>query len=209
MSAYFLPFVTGSAKPVVPSTPEIARSHSGINFWFYLLDADDCLLTLQEPTVKPPNFEADHTFDLAAHAGRNIFEFMADSRLRLLYRMVYRELRRNRRSIVLPFRADTPTLACRMELSLTVLANDAILHESHLIHSEPHTTLPPWATSPMVSVEFITICSWCQRLQQNDQWDEAEKVICNQRLFERAVLPQLTHGICPACCAKVLTDLHH
>ncbi len=209
MSGYSPPFVASSTNSVVSSFPERAPSQAGANRLVYLIDASDCLLTLQEPLVKPPNFEPSHTFDLAAHVGRSIFDFMADCRLRLLYRMIYRGLRTHRRLVVLPFRADSPTLACHMELSLTVLANNAILHESRLIHSEPHCTLQPWATNAPSADEFMTICGWCQRLQQNDQWQDVETVICNQRLFERAVLPQLTHGICPTCCDKVVTELHH
>ena len=40
---------------------------------------------------------------------------------------------------------------------------------------------------------------WCQRVHLDEQWVELEEAASSLRLFERAGLPQVSHGICESC----------
>jgi hypothetical protein len=43
------------------------------------------------------------------------------------------------------------------------------------------------------------MCGWCKRVSVRNTWVEVEDAVLELRLFEREVLPDLTHGICPGC----------
>jgi hypothetical protein len=43
------------------------------------------------------------------------------------------------------------------------------------------------------------MCGWCKRVAIGDAWMEVEDAVSELRLFERKVLPDISHGICPDC----------
>ena len=55
--------------------------------------------------------------------------------------------------------------------------------------------------------EPLVVCSWCGRVNIDNQvWRDVEIAIPQMRIFERAYLPTVSHGICPDCYANI-TDL--
>lgn len=53
------------------------------------------------------------------------------------------------------------------------------------------------------SDDEVRVCSWCNRLELNDQWYELDDGVVRARLFEQALLPRVVHSCCPQC-ASVL-----
>jgi hypothetical protein len=89
--------------------------------------------------------------------------------------------------------------------------NGRVSFDSHLVQETPVVqAMPVWDRQALRSTSpdaLITACGWCKRLKLDDHWREAEEAISASGLFNRAVLPQLTHGICPSCYASVLDVL--
>ena len=50
---------------------------------------------------------------------------------------------------------------------------------------------------PETTDSYTTICSWCKKVRVEDQWCEVEEAVIRLQLLSE--IPELTHGICPAC----------
>ena len=58
------------------------------------------------------------------------------------------------------------------------------------------------------SGEYLVICSWCKKIKYKEiYWIEAEDAIEKMGIFDKELLPELSHGICPICYANALKDL--
>ena len=69
-----------------------------------------------------------------------------------------------------------------------------------LVHEELRESVRLLEIETARSQEFLIICSWCKRVKlDEDVWVEVEEAVQKLGLFETAVLPQLSHGMCPDC----------
>jgi hypothetical protein len=57
------------------------------------------------------------------------------------------------------------------------------------------------------SEEFVRVCSWCKKVDVGGRWAEVEEAVARLGLFDRPLLPQLTHGICEDCYARMVGTL--
>jgi hypothetical protein len=60
----------------------------------------------------------------------------------------------------------------------------------------PQVLLEPSAAR---SDQLLRVCAWCKKIHLEDRWVEVEEVTVRLRLFERSLLPLMTHGICELC----------
>ena len=75
-----------------------------------------------------------------------------------------------------------------------------ILVTNWLERVEARPPMPLLEPAAARSEEYVTVCSWCKKVElPGATWVEVEEAVEHLRLFDRAVLPQLTHGICPTC----------
>ncbi len=133
---------------------------------------------------------------------RSLWDFITEPRTRQLYREVLRRVRSGR-SIQFTFRCDSP--ACRRLLEMVVVAaeDQCVEFRTSIVSQEsrpPQTVLQHRARS---SGDLLRICAWCNAVDLDGKWVELEEVAIRLRLFEHACLPELTHGICEACFAKM------
>jgi hypothetical protein len=56
-----------------------------------------------------------------------------------------------------------------------------------------------WNTKT-VKTDMIVQCAWCKKIKMGNQW-----II---PIFDRTVNEKVTHGICPACKEKELSNDH-
>jgi hypothetical protein len=58
------------------------------------------------------------------------------------------------------------------------------------------------------SSDFIRICSWCKKvyLPDDDKWVEVEEAVKKMNLFDKKVLPMLTHTMCDNCFKELSED---
>jgi hypothetical protein len=43
------------------------------------------------------------------------------------------------------------------------------------------------------------MCSWCKRVRQEGRWLDLEEGVQELELLSRGPLPEISHGMCPAC----------
>lgn len=141
--------------------------------------------------------------------GRSLWEFIADTPTRQLYKQIVARVREGRETRF-TLRCDSP--ACRRLLEMTISARRAgsIEFETHALCVEEREPVPLLARGTPRSTEFLRACAWCNRINVGsaaDAWVEVEVATHQLLLFERDRMPQLTHGICKACLEKMTSTL--
>jgi hypothetical protein len=83
----------------------------------------------------------------------------------------------------------------------------AVEFRTHTLSEEirqPQTLLE---SNPPRSQELLRACGWCKKVFVGEVWAEVEDALARLRLFERSLLPSLTHGICEQCYQKMVETL--
>lgn len=143
----------------------------------------------------------------ASVSKQSIFDFISNRAARELYALLYRQLRSTGGSLVLPIYHETKKVRRHMELTLTVLPSQAILHSCVTIRTErrPSTSVSALQAPDQ---ELMVACSWCNRIKQDERWFSIDQLASQERLFQRPNLPELSHGICPACYQTLLASMN-
>ena len=173
----------------------------------YRVDADNRITDVDSAWLAFAQQNAPSRLDRRATIGRPLPDFISDAETRHLYHMIFARVRATKRSLVLPFRCDSPTLRRFMELEVAPLAGDALALTGRLLWEEarPHVALLDVAVPR--GEDALTICSWCKQVYVAGEWIDVEEAVSRLRLFYRASLPHLTHGICERCRDRVLAAL--
>ena len=131
--------------------------------------------------------------------GRSIWDFVVGVEARQLWSRLFARCRATRESRRLPYRCDGPDVRRYLVMALEASEGSDILCVSHVLREEARESVP--LLDPVVprTGEALLACSWCRKVYVGGRWVEVEHAVQTLRLFERAKLPSLTHGICPAC----------
>lgn len=136
--------------------------------------------------------------------GRSLWTFVAGIETRHLYELIFEAVRRDERTVVVPFRCDAPELRRFMELEVRACPHAELELTASLLREEarsPEALLD--ARAPRGS-EVVAICSVCKRLHvEGDRWLAVEQAVAALDLFGRVELPHLSHGLCPDCDRRV------
>jgi hypothetical protein len=136
----------------------------------------------------------------SAVVGRPLFDFLTGSETRHIYTMLLRGVRESGQPVSVPFRCDAPTLRRSMELTIAPETAGALLLSTRLIDRAEQPEVALLAADPARAGDcFLLMCSWCKRVEVEGAWSDVEAAVQRLRLFELATLPQITHGMCPAC----------
>lgn len=129
---------------------------------------------------------------------RPLWDFITDATTRELYRDILRRVR-NGSPVHFGFRCDAPAWRRRMQM-------DIVPGEKRTVEFRVRTTaeeqrpfqrlLDPGAAR---SDELLCVCSWCKKVEVGANWMEIEDAITRLCLFESAIVPAITHGICGVC----------
>ncbi|MEZ5501851.1 MAG: hypothetical protein R3E50_04035 [Halioglobus sp.] len=137
--------------------------------------------------------------------GRPIWQFIAGMELRHLYELVVARVRQKGESVTLPFRCDAPDSRRYMEMSIRPLPDNGVEYETRLLRLEQRPVAGLLAAGNERSESLLAICSWCKRVQVTEgEWVEVEEAVSRLDLFQRDLLPPITHGICPDCRATLM-----
>jgi hypothetical protein len=139
--------------------------------------------------------------------GRPVFDYIQDATTVHLYRALFERVRRTGRPIEFPFRCDSPGLRRFLELEIRPGASSGLELHTRVLRLEPRAPSALLERAHRRGSELLRMCSWCKGVETPNQWCEVEEAIVALRLFERELLPTLTHGICPPCYVRVVALL--
>lgn len=166
----------------------------------YEIDDKDCLVFFNEQwqTFAHANQAAYLAAPDMLH--RSLWGFIVDRETRLIYEMMFDKVRKSSQSIHFQYRCDSPTMCRYMQMELHGDERGHVHFRSQMAQVEDRDHVALIEPDLVRSSEFVTICSWCKCVQlPNAAWVEVEEAISALGLFNAAVLPQLTHGICASC----------
>jgi hypothetical protein len=140
--------------------------------------------------------------------GKLLWHFISDGETRHLYKVLLQKVRSQQSPVTIPINCDSPDLRRWIEITILPLPDKAVEFRSEIIRTEPRDPVDLLSTTVDRSEEFIKICSFCKKIAiSNNEWVDTDKAIEGLDLFESSKLPQLTHGVCPACHKSVIAEL--
>ncbi len=170
----------------------------------YEVDAQYRLVQVDDAWVK---FAIENGAPELAHPvgdpERTLFSYIADDTTKQMYRAMFARVRAEERSITVPLRCDAPRLRRLLELTIAPRENGGFLLESALVRSEPRPYLALLDAARRRTQELIRMCGWCKAVDAYGRWVEPEHGVQLLNLFELDALPEITHGICEACHARL------
>lgn len=131
--------------------------------------------------------------------GRPWWEFVVGEEVRMLYAGLLQKVRLNKRHLTVPFRCDGPTVRRFMTMSILPGQDNAVVFRCELLREEPTDPVPLLSRETRRNASMIHLCGWCGRAEIGNSWIEVDAAIRALKLFEVETIPQISHGICPAC----------
>lgn len=173
-----------------------------MNELVYMVDERDRLIYVN-PAWELFALENDAP-ELTAHSvlGRPLLDFIHGAESKHMTSMLLRRVRAAGSAIVVPFRCDSSSQRRELEMVVTPI-DGCVEFRTRVSRSLPRRPIPLLTRGRPRTDELLTLCSWCNRVKVFDQWVELEDAAQVLGLFERPILPTLTHGICTRCVEHV------
>ena len=171
------------------------------NPFVYVIDENDRIVSLSDNWL---SFATENQAGESCHPDRiineSIWAFIDGSEATHLYQIFLANVRSSRKPVTLPFRCDAPDRRRYLELKISPLPRHHVEFASRITREEPRENVGLLQSDLPRSDDFVTMCSMCKKVKTTEHaWTDVEAAIVSLRLFERPVLPRISHGICPEC----------
>jgi len=175
----------------------------------YGVDGNDILLDVSE------NWQSFSTENAGGEAcfpkniiGSSLWRHISEWETRELYRTILERVRRDNRLASFPFRCDSPDKRRLLNLVVIPKEGNGINFESHVLRTELREPVALLSGKVERSEELLRVCSMCKKIAiANNEWVEVEIAVKQLGLFEKAVMPKFTHGVCQSCFDAVMATL--
>ena len=115
-----------------------------------------------------------------------------------VYRQLFDRVRATAVPVSFGIRCDGPAL--RRWLKLTIASRGGGFEvQSLLERAEPREAVALLVAPRLDDGSVVHMCSWCKRCDAGGAWLEVEDAVRALGLFEREVLPAISHGMCDDC----------
>jgi hypothetical protein len=137
--------------------------------------------------------------------GSPLMPQIAGAETRHIYRLLIERTRASDRTTRFCYRCDSPGFRRFMEMRVGSAGQGQVEFRSRVLRLERRTT--PMEVLDAArrdrSVDVLTICSWCKSVLTNGVWWELEDGLRRTGILASIGLPQISHGICPACSERM------
>jgi hypothetical protein len=140
--------------------------------------------------------------------GSSLWRHVCEWQTRNLYEIILQRVREHNHRATFSFRCDSPEK--RRFLTLAVIPEEeaSIAFESTIINTELREPVALLNGGIKRSEEFLRICSMCKRIAISaTEWVEVEIAVQQLGLFQKLIMPQLTHGVCQSCFDAAMAEL--
>lgn len=139
--------------------------------------------------------------------GQSALSCVADPTSAQLYERLFQRVIETQTTISFPIRCDAPTRRRFLNLVIEPRAAAGLRIETTLTRVEERPAVAILDVNRPRSHELLRMCGWCKSVDVAGRWCEIEDAVSEMRLFERELLPRVTHGICPPCYDRVSREL--
>ena len=176
--------------------------------FIYRLDPDDCIIHVNQHWLDFAQENGAPELTREAVLGQPVSRYIADWDTSHLYELIYEKVRSGGKPFTVPIRCDSPERRRYMMLQIAPAGGRELELTGRVLKIEerPPTRLP--AAGAEGSKEFVVvICAWCKKIRANNShWLEIEEALQTAKLLG-PIPPSLTHGVCPDCRQRILSEL--
>ncbi len=136
--------------------------------------------------------------------GAPLMSQIADPETRHIYRLLIDRVRQTARPVSFRYRCDSPDLRRFMAMRISSHGQAEVEFRSHVLRLEPRDPVRVLdAAERQRSGDVLQICSWCKAVFAHTSWLAIEEAVQRLGMLSEAALPPLSHGVCPACSARM------
>lgn len=135
--------------------------------------------------------------------GRNLWDFVANIETRHVYQTIVDRIRAGQARAIFPFRCDSPDRRRFMQMEMKLAADNGIEFVSEVLREEFRDPVLLLDQSSLRSEKYLSMCSWCKKIEIAGEWHEVENAVIALDLFKSTVMPQISHTICDTCSSKL------
>lgn len=137
--------------------------------------------------------------------GTLLWEHLSGAGVVAIHRQFLERVRDDARTIRMPFRCDAPDRRRFMSLAIGPGEDSGTVQfEARLLRSKPRDRVTLWDVGASRDEErALPACAWCKRVKVEETWIDAETASARLRLSERALVPDVTHGVCGECALRM------
>ena len=138
--------------------------------------------------------------------GRPLWDFITDQATELLYRDVLARIRAGR-LVRFVFRCDSADCRRRLEMEVSGGPGNGAEFRVRTLSEEARPPQSLFDPDRPHAEDLLRVCGWCKKVDVGSHWVEVEEAVSVLGLFERPLLPGVTHGICESCFAEMVATL--
>ncbi len=138
--------------------------------------------------------------------GRPLWGFITDRTTRALYQDILARVRSGS-SVRFVLRCDSPECRRLLEMEVWRGLDDVTDFRVRPLSQEAREPQPLLDSDRPHSEALLRVCGWCKKVDVGGRWAEVEEAVSLLLLFERPLLPDVTHGICEDCYSRMVATL--
>lgn len=130
---------------------------------------------------------------------RPIWDFISDLETTAFYREMIAKVRRQV-AVEFNYRCDSPKQRRLMTMTIKSRHDGWIDFISDVIEVEDRSEQKLIDRHQSRGDSLVVMCSWCKKVRISEMlWHEIEEAIVALKIFEREMLPRISHGMCGRC----------
>jgi hypothetical protein len=173
----------------------------------YRIDSSDRITTVSEGWVSFAMENGGKRLLPPGILGTSLWPWIVDPTTRHVYRSLLARVRKGAGAVRFQFRCDGPDRRRLLQMQITLAASDYVDFQTTLLRKQPRAEVGLMDPATIRSDALLTICGWCMRVPVSGKWVEIEEAVPALGLLEAFIMPQLSHGMCPACYNTMLTAI--
>lgn len=183
-----------------------ATGETGYDDIVYWLDAKDKICFVNEAYDRFAAANGGPAVASPAVLHQSIWNYITDSTTRQIYRNMLARVRAGR-PIEFRIRCDSPAHRRLLQINVSLNDKDLVVFRIGTIAEVTRPRVALLDAKRARSGELLRMCSWCNKVQLGGDWVEVGDAVVRLHLFEKGMLPGLTHGICEQCSASMMAAL--
>lgn len=171
----------------------------------YEIGANDRIRIVNEHWSQFAEANDGHGLNKSEIIGQSLWDYIYDDLTVLLYRKIITRVRAGH-TIRFRLRCDSPDCRRLLEMHIDSSIEGNVRFETVPIQIESREPVALFSSRAERSTDMLRVCAWCNRVHVSNgaaKWVEVEEAVRHLQLFEQQQLPQLTHGICDQCFARM------
>jgi len=176
--------------------------------YIYQVDNDDVIISINRDCLDFARENSAGNINQTDIIGTCLWQFISDSETIHIYQTLLQKVRNGCFPLQISYRCDSPEKRRLMEMTITRCSNDTIEFQNQILTEETRKSIPLLNPDQPRNNALISMCGWCKKVKTNIGWLEIEDAILSLNLFEKEILPQISHGICSFCKTHLISSYY-